>query len=419
MAAHRYWRVYFYSCQGSSIVTVHELEMFLTSGGVNQCTGGTPMSSSNYDWSWEESKAFDGVKNTDISWASSTSYVVSGQWLGYDFGAGNEKDITEFKMTSRQYSLEQSPRSFVLQFSDDNIEWFSLGTPFEVEAWSSNETRTFVPEIVSLFVPFRPLTKAFEFNNFSWMLGNVNPAAALVGEGFIEGTITLEGDPLNEAPVKLYDSLSGILVRETKTNILGKYLFTNLKSSREFDVVAEDPLKEWEKVVSSRRLPFTIPSFKLRAGVGEATAIKIIRPTLPYRYYKLNITANGSGDPFINIGVIRLTGGGTQNLCVAHGGTFTQSSSYDSAGDADKAFLETGGMWHTASQAAPWWAQWDFGAGNEQPIEEYSLTYSNCCNRWPTDFTLSGSNDGSSWTTIHTVTNENSWVLNQLKTFVF
>lgn len=51
------------------------------------------------------------------------------------------------------------------------------------------------------------------------------------------------------------------------------------------------------------------------------------------------------------------------------------------------------------------WLQYDFGANNAQTVKRYRLTSSTSASRDPMDFTLQGSNNGSSFTTIDTRTN--------------
>lgn len=416
MAAHRYWRLYITSANGSTVSTLTELEMFDTAGGVNQCTGGTSFSSSDYDANWLHTKAFDGIKTGNQGWASSTSQTWP-TWIGYDFGEGNEKDIIQFNIISQQNNpghINESPKNFKLQFSDDNIWWYDAGAQFtNVSDWGANETRTF--NIVPLAIANKSLhSAAFPLVEIS-ASNTITARSIVAGESEISGRISIAGVPTEDILVRLHHSDSGILVKSTKTNTIGDYKFENVDRYSLFDVVAEDPLKEWEKVVSSRRTPYTSSRIgKCNMYGGERLQFGITKAA-PFRYFKLNITSSGDAN-FINLGAIRLTGEGYQNLCTTYGGTWSQSSAYNSSFESNRAFLETG-MWHSAAQSAPFWAQWDFGSGNAHGVDELGVTYTNCCNRYPVNFTFEGSNDGSTWTTLKTVSGETSWTVDVMKIY--
>jgi len=66
--------------------------------------------------------------------------------------------------------------------------------------------------------------------------------------------------------------------------------------------------------------------------------------------------------------------------------------------------------WLTANtNVTTGWLQYDFGSGNSKVIKSYSITAPGpigSINRSPKTWTFEGSNDASSWTTLHTVTNE-------------
>jgi hypothetical protein len=62
----------------------------------------------------------------------------------------------------------------------------------------------------------------------------------------------------------------------------------------------------------------------------------------------------------------------------------------------------------------------DIGAGNAKVLGAYAIhlnPFSETA-RAPKDWTMEASNDGSSWTTLDTVTNETGWVNEETRTFV-
>jgi hypothetical protein len=113
--------------------------MRITSGGTNVATGGTASASSVYAPEYPASNAFDGNDNT--IWASAG---VSGTWIEYDFGSGNDKDIVEITWRGRNDCCEnQNPSDFAIQYSTDDIVWTDAwrvhGTPYT----TPGEVRTF------------------------------------------------------------------------------------------------------------------------------------------------------------------------------------------------------------------------------------------------------------------------------------
>lgn len=276
MAAHRFWRLFIYTPNdpGLTVSTICELEMFDAVGGANVCTSGTAISSSDHPAPWTRDKAFNGVKTGDEGWASGVNQQYN-CWIGYDFGAGNAKDVVEFAIISRINSLGQTPKDFELQYSDDGYFW-SLGTRINNQTgWTANETRVFsyadapLPEvrIISHFKSYHE--PRFEIHN----LPPTTIRSAFVGEGKVSGRITVGGSIANNALVRLIHSNSGVVVQETTSNVLGMYEFNNVKLDELYDVVAEDPLKEWEKVVSSRRTPLF--EFKMRPKMHDGAHVYI------------------------------------------------------------------------------------------------------------------------------------------------
>jgi hypothetical protein len=63
------------------------------------------------------------------------------------------------------------------------------------------------------------------------------------------------------------------------------------------------------------------------------------------------------------------------------------------------------------------WLQLDFGAGNSFLITSYAIQSSNATDWEPKAWTLQGSNDASTWTTVDTRTSETGWVANSTRTY--
>lgn len=124
MAAHRYWRTRALFTQGG-LVTAIGLQFRETIGGPSVIGGGTVIYSSQYNsGQFAATHAFDAGPTGDF-WASSGG--LNGlEWIGYDFGAGNEKDIIEivYVSPSSDGSL-RSPLRVAIEYSDDGTTWTS------------------------------------------------------------------------------------------------------------------------------------------------------------------------------------------------------------------------------------------------------------------------------------------------------
>jgi hypothetical protein len=92
---------------------------------------------------------------------------------------------------------------------------------------------------------------------------------------------------------------------------------------------------------------------------------------------------------------------------LAFSGTATASFNQDSALEgAIKAFDRDGGSkWYGYNSPANW-LQYDFGAGNAQVVKRYTINVADVDTRDPKDWTFLGSQDGSTWTTLDTQSNQ-------------
>jgi hypothetical protein len=138
MAAHRYWRINITAVNAGSRTRIVEVEMRLTAGGADQCTGGTA-SASNTTIGFSAAEAFDDIGGTlDNGW----DRAAAASWLKYDFGAGNDKDITEVAITPSVYPT-YTPKNFSIEWSDDNAAWTALVTLTNITAWTSHGRKVF------------------------------------------------------------------------------------------------------------------------------------------------------------------------------------------------------------------------------------------------------------------------------------
>ena len=158
MAAHRYWRILVKRSQSGGNAGIGELQMRTSIGGANVASGGTPSASSSKG-TYTAAKAFDGLTvNTGDGngWASNGGYsggtlvgMAGFDWLKYDFGAGNEKDIQEIVMFcpgTGGLTPPDLPASFDVQYSDDNAIWTTqraLSVDTIASPWTASSSKVF------------------------------------------------------------------------------------------------------------------------------------------------------------------------------------------------------------------------------------------------------------------------------------
>lgn len=139
MVAHRYWRLYVSANNGGNYVEIAELEFRETAGVPQVPTGGTALRSSAFSASstYQASNAFDGSNST--RWrAAGNAY----EWIGYDFGSGNEIEPVEILLGAYTSTTTNTPKFFALEYSDDGVTW-NLYSWFEEESsWANGEART-------------------------------------------------------------------------------------------------------------------------------------------------------------------------------------------------------------------------------------------------------------------------------------
>lgn len=145
--AHRYWRV-FVVANGGEInwTSVNRLEMYSSAldgpARVDRCVGGTPIFSTQGGFSGGEpaTGAFDDT-NAAIWVTAAPSSNRNNCWIGYDFGSPIE--IDRFAIQARGTSVTMSPKTFRLEYSDDNVTWTTLFQPADQTGWAINEQRLF------------------------------------------------------------------------------------------------------------------------------------------------------------------------------------------------------------------------------------------------------------------------------------
>lgn len=138
---------------------------------------------------------------------------------------------------------------------------------------------------------------------------------------------------------------------------------------------------------------------------------------IPYRYYRIYITAAGSGTQiYLGEVELRVVIGGAD---VTSPSTPTNQSSYILTGSTPNASRlvdnNTGTWWLTSSGSLPAWASFDLLTPMD--IRQIAmLPNASYLARAPRDFIVQGSNDGTTWTDIQSFASQ-TWQANTWKTY--
>jgi hypothetical protein len=143
MAAHRYWRCHVKQLTGGTATAFAEIEMRTALGGADQCTGGTPLVS-HAPTSGTAASAFANDGTTTQCVVTPTADA----WIGYDFGAGNEKDIIEVAYWGAS-GTNRSPGVWSVDWSDDGVEWTTAWRVESKTGWTTNVARVFSKPVIA------------------------------------------------------------------------------------------------------------------------------------------------------------------------------------------------------------------------------------------------------------------------------
>lgn len=198
MAAHRYWRFLINSTGAvGDVASIAEIGAATVVGGANQLTGSTASASTTLG-GFTAANSIDG--NLATFWASTTAATV-GEWLKFDLGLGNDKDLSaELWITGRNDGFgTQMPTSGFWQWSDDNVGWTTALTYSWRDNLGSGQT-VFTPGLVGSFLDaYRKVSHGISARNLvatSSGAGGVRAQRDIRDLIYFEATITtLTGTP--------------------------------------------------------------------------------------------------------------------------------------------------------------------------------------------------------------------------------
>ena len=138
---HTYWRFLITACTSSGAPSAAEIELRATSGGADQCSGGTASASSFYPSGgpYGAAQAFDN--NNTTFWASLPAGLP--EWVQYQFAS--PVDVLEYTLRMRPdgEASSQGWRDWQLQYSDNGSTWTQRDSRVSIASWTAGEQRTF------------------------------------------------------------------------------------------------------------------------------------------------------------------------------------------------------------------------------------------------------------------------------------
>lgn len=141
----RYWRVRPLTMTSGGTLSAAEVEMRSSVGGADQTGSGTPSARTTFGGN-PVTLAFD---NNPATIYSGVGGILPAEWICYDFGAGNDKNIAQISWTARPDGNEwQNPLTANVENSPNGVDWIPVWS-FATTPWSSGVTRVFTDPAVA------------------------------------------------------------------------------------------------------------------------------------------------------------------------------------------------------------------------------------------------------------------------------
>lgn len=442
MAAHRYWRIYSRNSGGTSF-EIGEIEMRTSVGGADQCAGGTAIGTAPTFGALANAFANDGA-TTWVRIPTADSYI------GYDFGAGNDKDIVEIGLQSSGTASRMST-DFTVDYSDDGVTWTTAWRVFP-GAFTAGVMRSFAkPTIVGGSARY-------------WRLCYVGNQAAAQTTGPVVGTKEMEmretvggadvtgtgtafasSNTTGNTPNLAFDNnngnewTAGTVAGTYGTGWIGYDFGTgNDKAIVELVVGARSNSQNWGSMIKNGSVEASPDginwvqqwAFTNQPG-GDQYFTRIIkpgsRPAAPtdgrHRFWGIRLTA--LQDP-LQIGYIR----DIHFASVAAGASYTNGPAANVLANKpppsvgtfpSNAFVINASGWESGTVGGVGdWVAYDFGIGTEVlPPVQIRLQAGGSGDevQMPTNFDLIYSDDGETWLTQESFVTPGTWAASETRSF--
>lgn len=256
MASYRYWglRVYARTAESQIRCTLAEVDFRATIGGADLCTGGTPGSASS-DAPTTPALLFDNDPAT--AWRRSATATVL---VWYDFGVSTTVAQAWFKLPDAAAVWPGStsgPEGVQVVGSNDGTLWFPLVSYALTSIADGAEYTVEVPASYDFRIAGRALVLDAGVTSDTGggrVIGDSRSYdAADEGAFRVAGTVKIDGTPATPVArrVRLFDVISGRLIRQTWSALDGSFSFERIRAG-EYLVVSDDYTRTYNAVVADR-----------------------------------------------------------------------------------------------------------------------------------------------------------------------
>jgi hypothetical protein len=316
----------------------------------DECQGGTALASSDRV-NQEASKAFNDATG-DKWWAVGND----AGWIRYQLPAA--KTITSYTLTSAD-SRSRDPKDWMFQGSNDGSSWFTLDTRSGETFSGSSVTKTYTFANTTAYSYYRV--------NISAVATAGNPPALAEIEMFEAYSCGFTATPVsgtNTLPVTF---------TATTLNFTSPTYKWDINNDGSYELTGTSATTNYTYTTSGSK------TVKLRVEEGANSAERV---RTSYIFVA-------------DVGTLVASLDGANDKCT--GGTATANN-----GTASDAFNEsTGDKWFPVPNDTGWIA-YQFSGSTKHQIGSYTLTTADYSPRDPKQWTLEGSDDGTTWTVVDT-----------------
>jgi predicted alpha-1,6-mannanase (GH76 family) len=338
-----------------------------------------------------------------------------------------------YALASAADDPEKDPKTWSFQTSNNGVDWTNLDTQSNEQFTARHQKKSYTISTAEKFTHFRLLITATRGNTTETQLSEWQIYGSSIAENDITadgGTLSAEynGNESEETFVNLTDKNadSKYLVKDQtdlwmqyKANAVYKLNVYSLTSAN--DEPERDP-KNWDLFGSEDGNNWTLIDSRLNQQFNhrQATQFYTCNNKGGYLYFKLHITAN-YGSAMTQLSEWQLFGEFYIDRfyfdITSNGGELT--SSQDAAANSAALPTLTDDNANTAyqlnAQNLPVWIQ--YKSTTPAILQAYSITAGDDNKKNPKNWTVQASNDGITWTNIHTRSNISFALLGERKTY--
>lgn len=435
MTTHRYWRVYCRLNSGNGSFTgLTEVEMATSAAGADVTSTTFAIGSGSYQ-AGSVTTAFNNDFTGDVVQWNGTG---AGQYVGQDFGAGNEQDIVEVRIRPNKDAANRTFGEIDIQYSDDGSTWTTSWSITQT-SWSVGTTQTFNPPSAAAhrYWRIRPL-RAFNGNLSGFGIAEVEMRETVGGSDATgSGTASARTAFAGAGAANAFDNSGATIYSHNTAVTESDWLQYDFGSGVTKSIVEVTLLpradNSWAQapttavVESSTNAISWLERFRFTRMVGgELYTMRCIAPASlsppgsGHRFWGLKVNTVQSGTTFGTAEVeLRATIGGA-TITSGGAGAAKEPLSASASNQPNLAFDANTSNEYSSNNTLPDILAYDFGIGSEKvtPAEIKIRARSSTNNvQSPTAFDLVYSDDGQNWTVQESFTSPGTWTASEERLF--